>query len=87
MTLYTQAGCAESEKVRAWLTERGIAFAERIVSTDPDAARALLATGLFATPLLVLGETKVLGFRPRQLAALLRTRDAPESTAIPAVRS
>jgi glutaredoxin len=67
--LYTQAGCAESMKVRSWLTERSAPFTERNVSTDPGAAEALVATGIFATPLLVLGDTKVLGFRPNALCA------------------
>lgn len=69
--LYTQAGCAESAKVRAWLADRGVAFTERDVSADPDAVRALYATGTFATPLLVVGEENVLGFRPEALAAVL----------------
>lgn len=69
--LYTQAGCADSAKVRAWLTERGVAFAERAVTGDTEAARALYATGLFATPLLVVGNAKLLGFNPPALAALL----------------
>jgi glutaredoxin len=71
--LYTQAGCAESARVRAWLNERGIAFHERNASRDQDVARALAATGPFATPLLVVGEQKELGFRPGALAAALRT--------------
>ena len=70
--LYTQAGCAESARVRAWLSDRGIAFAQRDASVDPAAARELDATGTFATPLLVVGDAQVLGFRPRELAALLR---------------
>jgi arsenate reductase-like glutaredoxin family protein len=69
--LYTQAGCAESAKVRAWLVERGIAFAERDTSGDLDAAHALYATGTFATPLLVVGKQTVLGFRPETLAVVL----------------
>ena len=48
--LYTQAGCAESAKVRAWLTDHGIAFTERDASRDPEAAQALAETGTFATP-------------------------------------
>lgn len=75
--LYTQAGCTESAKVRAWLTERGIAFTERNAGTDPGAAAALYATGVFATPLLAVGGGRVLGFRPRALDALLRDRDEP----------
>lgn len=69
--LYTQAGCAASVKVRTWLVTRGVAFTEREASGDPDAARALYATGTFATPLLVVGNRTVLGFRPAELAAAL----------------
>jgi glutaredoxin len=76
--LFTQAGCAESAKVRAWLTDHGIAFTERDAGRDPEAAEALVATGTFATPLVVVGEERVLGFRPEQLAATLRAhRRAP----------
>ena len=84
--LYTQAGCAESAEVRAWLRDRGIAFAERDASAVPEVARELYATGVFATPLLVVGGATLLGFRPRALAALLRDRDDPGSTVSPAAR-
>ena len=71
MTLYTQAGCAESTQVRSWLADRGIAFREEDVSSDSAATQALAATGVFATPLLVVGDNQVLGFREQALAALL----------------
>jgi glutaredoxin-like protein NrdH len=75
--LYTQAGCAESAQVRSWLTERGIPFVERNVNADPEAAAALAATGTFATPLLVVGEKKVLGFRPEALLSALDNNGDP----------
>ncbi len=77
VTLYTQAGCAESGKVRAWLADRGVAFTERDASGDLDAARALYATGTFATPLLVVGAEAVLGFHPQKLAAALADGPGP----------
>jgi hypothetical protein len=70
--LYTQDGCSESAQVRVWLNERDVAFRERNASSDAAVARALAATGTFATPLFVVGEQKVLGFRPEALAAALR---------------
>jgi glutaredoxin len=73
--LYTQAGCAESARVRTWLAEHSIPFLERDASADLEAAIALAATGIFATPLVVVGESTVFGFRPQALAALLRDRD------------
>ncbi len=45
--LYTQPGCADSDHVRDWLTERDVTFTERDVSRDPEAAEALYATGVF----------------------------------------
>ena len=45
---------------------------------ESDVAPADRATGTFATPLLVIGQTKVLGFRPEALAVALRmSRSAP----------
>ncbi len=57
--LYTQTGCADSAKVRAWLTEQGTAFTERAVSDDLNAVQALYATGVFVTPLVVVGDAKL----------------------------
>lgn len=68
-TLYTQTGCNDSRKVRDWLTSRGIAFDERNVMEDADAARALIATGMFVTPMLVVGDRRTIGFDPVKLAA------------------
>jgi hypothetical protein len=73
--LYTQSDCpggaAEGARVRAWLRARGVSFAERNVTGDLDAAQALYATGVFATPLLVVAGATVLGYRPAALAAAL----------------
>lgn len=71
--LYTQTGCAESAKVRSWLEDHDISFIELDAGADANAAEALAATGMFATPLLVVGKETVLGFRPEALAAALRT--------------
>ncbi len=76
-TLYTQIGCEESRLTRAWLADRGIAFIERNVSGDYEAALALAATGTFATPLLVIDGEAVLGFRPDKLAAILHLAQKP----------
>jgi arsenate reductase-like glutaredoxin family protein len=75
---YTQASCAESQKVRNWLNSLGVTFTERDVTGDYDAARDLLATGVFGTPLLVTNETIVMGFRPAALAAALKRPEIAE---------
>ena len=72
ITLYTQTGCVESAQTGAWLRQHDLSFLEYNVSEDPSAAQALAATGIFATPLLVVGDQTVLGFRPHALEAALR---------------
>jgi|GEM_PF-2100536 len=69
LTLYTQTGCADSLRVRDLLVERGVDFVERDVTSDIEAAMALYRTGTFATPLLIIGETRVLGFQPAEIKA------------------
>ena len=74
VTLYTQPGCVDSDRVRRLLRARGVPFIERDVGRDADAAAALARTGIFATPLLVVtgpGERTVFGYRPAEIAAAL----------------
>ncbi len=65
--LYTQVGCADSLRVRDWLITHDVSFVERDVTVVPDAAMGLYRTGTFAT-LLVVGVTRVLGFRLAKIA-------------------
>jgi len=60
VTLFTQDGCQDSGRVRSCLAVSGVPFVERNVTGDPDAAQALMATGIFATPLVVAGTQSVL---------------------------
>ncbi len=70
--LYTQTDCADSvaegQQVRSWLVQHDIPFTERNVTGDLKAAQALYETGVFATPLLVVDDIKVLGYRARELS-------------------
>lgn len=75
--LYTASDCDASPKVQAWLTERGVPFVERNVTGDADAAMALYQTGTFATPLVVVGDRSVLGFRPDEIATALADQGVP----------
>jgi arsenate reductase-like glutaredoxin family protein len=78
IVLYTQTGCADSARVRAWLREQGLAFSERNVSKDPRAMQELADRHVFATPLIVVGEQRVLGFKPKAIKALLQQSTQPE---------
>ncbi len=73
--LYAQTGCAESRQVRAWLTERRITSTERNVTGDYNAAKALLETGIFGTPRLIVRDRAIIRFRPDTLTAALPGTD------------
>ncbi len=49
----------------------GVAFTERNEMGNLDPARALLATGTFATPLVVIGPESVFGFRSDRVITAL----------------
>jgi glutaredoxin len=71
VTLFTQAGCQDSTRVRDCLVSSQVPFVARNVTTDPEAAHALMATGLFATPLVLAGDQAILVTRPRDLVQRL----------------
>lgn len=71
LTLYTQDGCAASSRVRACFLASAVPFVERNVSGNEGAAMALLATGVFATPVVVAGERSVVGGNVAALAEAL----------------
>lgn len=71
--LFTQAGCADSRRVRDWLRARNVPFVERNVIDDPEAMAELAAQQIFATPLLVIGQQTVFGFRPEAIETALRS--------------
>ncbi len=60
VTLFTQNGCYDSARIRTCLSLAGVPFVERNVSTDPDAVLLMLATGIFATPLVVAEDQAML---------------------------
>jgi glutaredoxin len=71
IVLFTQHGCRDSERARDCLRRAGMPFVERNVSGDAEAAQALLATGLFVTPVVVAGERVLFAARPDRLAQAL----------------
>ncbi|HET9017679.1 MAG TPA: glutaredoxin family protein [Thermomicrobiaceae bacterium] len=77
VVLFTEAGSAECGRVRRILREHGVAFCEQHVSHDAGAARALAETGIFGTPLLVVGDRTVFGYRPAAILAALAEAGVP----------
>lgn len=74
---YTQSGCKDSAHVRRLLRQHGVAFTERNVSRDAEAAVALAQTGIFGTPLLVVADRTVFSFRPAAILQALEDAGVP----------
>ncbi len=71
IVLFSQDGCADSARVRACFRVSGVPFVERNVTGDEEAAAALLATGVFATPVVIAGGQPLVGGRLPALADAL----------------
>ncbi len=56
--------------VKAWLSDRGIAYAVRDVRQDPAAAEDFLRLGFLLPPVVVVDGQAVAGYQPERLAEL-----------------
>ena len=70
VTLFARDCCPDSAPVRARFRRSGLPIVERNVTGNLDAAPALLATGMFATPTVRFGPRLVVGAWLAHLAAL-----------------
>ena len=65
--LYTQSDCPPCDWTKAYLKSRRIRFVERDVSADADAQAELEALGVRSTPVTVIGETIIIGYKPDEM--------------------
>jgi glutaredoxin-like YruB-family protein len=70
--IFTQPGCPPCHTLKAYLTEKGIAYEDRDVSRDPAAVQELVHKyGSRSTPTIVVGDDVIVGFDPKRLDQLL----------------
>ena len=53
--------------VKVYLSRKGVSFTEHNVSLDLDARKRLLELGYRSTPVTVIGEEKIVGYKPPKL--------------------
>ena len=58
-------------RVKEFLSQQGIAYTERDVSTDETALHELTELGVFSTPVVKINGEVVVGFDRKKLEALL----------------
>lgn len=70
--LYGHAGCPGTRAAQAYFASHGITYAYRDIGQDPSAVAEFRTLGLFATPILVLHNRRLLGFDPAEFERLCR---------------
>lgn len=82
-TLYVVAECTPCDSARALLRQRGIPFAERIVSSDEDIEAVQRLIGTRDVPSLTLGTQVLRGFSAETWTAYLDTAGYPRESRLP----
>jgi len=62
VVVFTMTGCQQCAGVKAYLSEKGIAFTERNVLDDDKAMADFRELGYRGTPVTVVGDEAVIGF-------------------------
>lgn len=72
VVIYSQPGCPPCDWVKTYLTERGVPFTVRDVSSDSSARKKLVGKYKSrSTPTVVVDEEVMIGFDPDRLQEML----------------
>lgn len=84
VTLYTAAGCGPCGAGRAYLSSRGIPFAERTISSAEDSDALQRLAGASSIPLLTVGGQQIKGYSDSEWGQFLDAAGYPARSALPA---
>jgi glutaredoxin len=84
VTLYTGDNCGPCGAGRAMLTNRGIPFVERTVSSPEDTQALQRLSGDASLPLLTIGGQQLKGYSDAEWTQFLDAAGYPKTTALPA---
>ncbi len=83
VTIYTGNGCAPCANGRALLTNRGVPFTERIVSSPEDIEALQRLSGETGLPLLTVGTQQLKGFAESEWVQFLNAAGYPRTSQLP----
>lgn len=69
--VYTSESCGPCQMVKAHLKRKDFTYVERNISEDPDALTELENLGWRTTPVTLIGDSTVLGYKPKELDSAL----------------
>lgn len=80
VVIYTRTTCAPCKMMKAYMSNKGIAYEEKDVDADPSLMdKVIELSGRMMVPVTVVGETVISGFNIGALVSALegKTDDAP----------
>ena len=78
VVVYTSPTCPYCNMVKDFLSQRGISYAERDVSRDPDAAQEVVSkTGQMGVPVTIIDGQTIIGFDRDKLEKALSQEQRP----------
>jgi glutaredoxin len=83
VVLYTGANCAPCVSARNFLTQRGVPFTERTVSTENDLAALQRLSGAASLPFATIGSQHIRGFSDVEWAEYLDAAGYPKVSQLP----
>jgi glutaredoxin len=72
--LYSRAGCGYCDKAKLFLQKHNIAFEEIDVNTSERGKEDFQKLGAIGTPILVVADTKVIGYDEAELKSVLKSK-------------
>ena len=83
VTLYAGNNCGPCDAGRAFLSARGIPFAERTVNTQADAEALQRMSGDAGLPFLTIGSQQLKGFSDAEWSQFLDAAEYPKTSQLP----
>ena len=71
VVVYSQPGWMYCRKVKEFLSQQGVQFTERNISTDPDAVNDLRRLGAMTLPLTLIDSETLTGFDEEKFKQIL----------------
>lgn len=84
VTLYTRPGCEPCNAGRGYLTQRGIPFSERTVTSQDDIDALQRIAGTPVAPFLTIGGQQLRGFSETEWGQFLDAAGYPRTSQLPA---
>lgn len=71
VTIYTSSTCGYCTAAKQYLSEKGVSYTEKNISTDTSARKELMQKGHMGVPVIIVDGEEIVGFDRGRLEQLL----------------